>query len=173
MADGHVLVLGGQRSGKSRHAEQRVLATGRRPVYVATATAGDDEMAERIARHRARRGEGWRTVEEPLELAATLEREAAHDAAILVDCLTLWLTNIMMAGRDPDAEGQRLIEVLGKLDGVVVIVSNEVGAGVIPADPFTRRYVDALGTLNQRVAENVGTVVLVTAGIPSTIKAPD
>ena len=166
-----VLVLGGQRSGKSRYAEQLVAVSGRRLVYLATATAGDGEMAERIARHQARRGEAtWRTVEEPLDLAGVLLREARTDTAVLVDCLTLWLTNLMAAERNVEEESGRLTAALEKIAGPVVIVSNEVGSGIIPENALARRYADELGTLNRRVAEAVDTVVLVTDGMPLLLK---
>ena len=166
-----VLVLGGQRSGKSRYAENLVAAGGRRLVYLATATPGDGEMQERIAAHRARRGEGrWHTVEEPLDLPDALMRAARADTAVLVDCLTLWLTNLMAAERNVEEESGRLTAALEKIAGPVVIVSNEVGSGIIPENALARRYADELGTLNRRVAEAVDTVVLVTAGMPLLLK---
>jgi adenosylcobinamide kinase / adenosylcobinamide-phosphate guanylyltransferase len=166
-----VLVLGGQRSGKSRYAEQLVAASGRRLIYLATATAGDGEMAERIARHRARRGEAtWHTVEEPFDLAGALLREARDDAAVLVDCLTLWLNNLMVAERPIGTETDRLVAALGAVAGPVAIVSNEVGSGIMPANALARRYADELGTLNQRVAEVVDRVVLMVAGMPLVLK---
>lgn len=139
-------------------------------VYVATATPGDAEMADRIARHRSRRGAPWRTVEEPLELAQVLGREAASDTGVLVDCLTLWLSNLMAAGRSPEAETDRLSGALAAASGTVVLVTNEVGSGIIPGDALSRRYADALGTLNQAIAEAVGRVVLVVAGQPLILK---
>jgi len=166
----HVLVVGGQRSGKSRFAEELVAGSGRRPVYIATATAGDDEMAARIAAHRDRRGTAWTTIEEPLDLAVTLGREAAADAAVLVDCLTLWLGNLMAAKRDIARETETLVAALSAAAGPVVIVSNEVGAGIIPDNPLARSYADALGILNQRIAEAVGRVVLMAAGQPVLLK---
>jgi len=166
----HVLVVGGQRSGKSRFAENLVTGSGRRPVYVATATAGDDEMAARIAAHRDRRGTAWTTIEAPLDLSATIGREARADAAILVDCLTLWLANLMAAKRDIARETETLVAALSAADGPVVIVSSEVGAGVIPDNPLARAYADALGILNQRVAGSVGRVVLMATGQPVLLK---
>lgn len=166
----HILVLGGQRSGKSRFAEELVAKSGRRPVYVATATAGDEEMAARIAVHRHGRGDAWTTIEAPLELSATLHTAAAADAAVLVDCLTLWLANLMAAERDVDRYTDALVAALSDAGGPVVLVSNEVGAGVIPDNPFARRYADALGTLNQRVAGAVGRVVVMAAGQPLLVK---
>jgi adenosylcobinamide kinase/adenosylcobinamide-phosphate guanylyltransferase len=148
-----------------------VAVSGRRLVYLATATAGDGEMAARIARHRARRAtEKWRTVEEPVDLACVLLREARTDTAVLVDCLTLWLTNLMAAERPIEAETDRLVAALAAVAGPVVIVSNEVGSGIIPANALARRYADELGTLNQRVAEVVDRVALVVAGMPLVLK---
>lgn len=166
----HILVLGGQRSGKSRFAEELVAKSGRRPVYVATATAGDEEMAARIAVHRHRRGDAWTTIEAPLELPATLGSAAAADAAVLVDCLTLWVANLMAAERDIDRDTDALVAALSDAEGPVVVVSNEVGAGVIPDNPLARRYADALGTLNQRVAAAVGRVIVMAAGQPLVVK---
>lgn len=165
------LVLGGQRSGKSRHAEALVVATGLSPVYVATAAAGDGEMARRIDLHRARRGAGWRTVEEQLDVAAVLRREAREGNAVLLDCLTVWLSNLMGAGRDIEAESAALVGALDAGAGPVVIVSNEVGSGIIPDNPLSRAYADALGILNQRVAAAAGRVILMTAGLPLVLKA--
>ncbi len=157
------LVLGGARSGKSAYAE--VLLGG--GTYLATAEAGDAEMAARIAAHRARRGEAWRTVEEPLELAAAL---AKCEGPVLVDCLTLWLTNIMQAGRDVDAEVQALVAALQELAGPVVLVSNEVGQGIVPDNALAREFRDRAGRLNQEVAAVAGRVVLVAAGLPLVLK---
>ncbi len=166
----HVLVLGGQRSGKSRYAEQVVATSGLAPVYLATAQAGDEEMTRRIAAHRERRGAAWHTVEEPLDLAGTIVREAGDGRIVLVECLTLWLSNTMQAGADTLRATTELIGVLGSAKGQVVLVSNEVGSGVIPATPLGRRYADGLGALNQRVAAAVRNVVLVVAGMPVQIK---
>jgi len=166
-----VLVLGGQRSGKSRYAEQLVRASGLSPVYLATAAAGDGEMRERITAHRARRVEGWRTVEEPLDLAGALARETGEGFHVLVDCLTLWLTNVMGAERSVDEQTGRLLDVLARVTGPVVLVSNEVGSGIVPDNALARRFADALGTLNQRVAAAVDRVVLVAAGLPLVLKS--
>jgi len=168
--ENHVLVIGGQRSGKSRFAEELVVKSGRRPVYIATATAGDDEMAARIDMHRQRRGSGWTTLEAPLDLPATLGDTATADAVVLVDCLTLWLSNLMAAERDVGGETDALVAALTAAAGPVVVVTNEVGAGIIPDNPLARIYADALGTLNQRVAAAVGRVVFMAAGQPLVIK---
>ena len=167
---GLTLILGGARSGKSREAERLVLASGLDPVYVATAEALDDEMAARIAEHRSRRGPTWRTVEEPLELVETLGRESADCRAVLVDCLTLWLTNLMVGGRPVEAELDRLLELLPRLRGALVLVSNEVGQGVVPAGAMARAFVDHAGRLHQRIAEEAHAVVFMTAGLPRRLK---
>ncbi|KAB2853799.1 MAG: bifunctional adenosylcobinamide kinase/adenosylcobinamide-phosphate guanylyltransferase, partial [Bauldia sp.] len=143
-------------------------------VYIATAEAGDGEMAARVADHRQRRGSGWRTVEEPLALPATLAAEAGEGRAVLVDCLTLWLSNLMAAGRDIDVETDALIAALTAAAGPVVIVANEVGSGIMPANALARRFADAHGILNQRVAATVGRHQHDAAGLPVSIKpAPE
>ncbi len=165
------LILGGARSGKSRLAERLVTETGLDPVYLATATAGDDEMAQRIARHRAdRRDVGWTTVEEPLALADTLGAIAGPDRAVLVDCLTLWLSNLMGADQDPVAAREHLTAVLSTLDGPVVLVSNEVGQGIVPDNPLARRFRDEAGRLHQAVAETADQVILAAAGLALRLK---
>jgi adenosylcobinamide kinase / adenosylcobinamide-phosphate guanylyltransferase len=166
------LVLGGARSGKSRHAERLVLASGLAPVYVATAEALDAEMAARIAEHRTRRGTRWRTIEEPLDLVGSLRRECHPGDAILVDCLTLWLTNLMVAGRPVRAETARLVELLPSLPGTLVLVSNEVGLGVVPTDVMARAFIDHAGWLHQSVAERADLVVFMAAGLPLHLKSP-
>ena len=164
------LVLGGARSGKSAYAESLVAGPG--AVYVATAEAIDDEMEERIARHRARRGgAGWTTVEAPLDLAAALRAHALETSGgVLVDCLTVWLGNLMHAGRDIDREAGSLLESLAVPPGPVVLVANEVGLGVVPDNPMARAFRDHAGRLNQALAARADRVVLVTAGIPLVLK---
>jgi adenosylcobinamide kinase/adenosylcobinamide-phosphate guanylyltransferase len=142
------------------------------PVYLATGVAGDAEMAARIAAHRVRRGPQWRTVEEPLELSSRLADEATAGNAVLVDCLTLWLANLMEARRDVDAETERLVAVLAEATGAVAVVSNEVGGGVVPDNALARRFADAQGVLNQRIAAAVDEVVMVAAGLPLVLKSP-
>jgi adenosylcobinamide kinase/adenosylcobinamide-phosphate guanylyltransferase len=166
----HTLVLGGQRSGKSRFAEEAIRNSGLAPVYIATATAGDAEMADRIADHRSRRGSLWTTVEEPLDLAAAIGRNAVAGNAVLVDCLTLWLSNLMEADRPVLQQTEHLLSTLSGAKGPVVLVSNEVGTGIIPANRLARRFAEEQGLLNQRVAAAVERVVLMTAGIPMVIK---
>ncbi len=162
------LVLGGARSGKSRHAEGLVIAAAPPWVYVATAQAGDAEMAARIAHHRARRGAGWDTVEAPHDLAAAIA--AAPAGRLLVDCLTLWLTNRMLAEADTEAETGGLEAALSGRKGPVVMVSNEVGSGIVPDNALARRFVDLQGRLNQRIAARADRVVLVVAGLPLIVK---
>jgi adenosylcobinamide kinase/adenosylcobinamide-phosphate guanylyltransferase len=164
------LVLGGARSDKSRHAERLALASGREPVYLATAQALDDEMAQRIAAHRARRGPAWRTVEEPLDLVAALRRESAPERVVLVDCLTLWLTNLMVAERVIEDESARLLQALPAITGEVILVSNEVGHGIVPDNAMARRFVDHAGWLHQGIAEQADAVLFMTAGLPQRLK---
>jgi adenosylcobinamide kinase/adenosylcobinamide-phosphate guanylyltransferase len=164
------LVLGGARSGKSAYAESLAEAASGDPVYIATGAAGDAEMAARIADHKARRGERWRTVEEPLDLAGALEREAVGGRVVLVDCLTLWLTNVMAAGGDPAAEESRLVGALAEVGAPVVLVSNEVGLGIVPDNALARAFRDHAGRLNQAVAGVSDRVVFIAAGLPLTLK---
>lgn len=165
------LVLGGARSGKSALAERLVLSTRLRSLYVATGRAWDDEMASRIAHHRDRRGAGWTTIEEPLALAETLRRHAAADAAILVDCLTLWVTNLMLEDGDVEAEGAALAALLPALPGRIVVVSNEVGLGIVPDNAMARAFRDHAGRLNQAVAAVAAQVVFIAAGLPLVLKS--
>lgn len=173
LGSGATLVLGGARSGKSRLAEQLVEGSGRDPVYVATATAGDGEMTDRIARHRERRGERWRTVEEPVDLCGVLQDSASADNAVLVDCLTLWLTNLMLRDADIDSEIGRLVNLLPTLSGPVVLVSNEVGLGIVPENAMARAFRDHAGRLHQAVAGEAEQVLFVAAGLPLTLKSLD
>ena len=166
------LILGGARSGKSRYAERLVLASGLTPVYVATAEALDAEMAARIAQHRARRDKSWRTIEEPIDLVGVLLRECRSGQAVLVDCLTLWLTNLMMAQWPVQAESTRLLELLPTRAGDLVLVSNEVGLGVIPTDAMARAFIEHAGWLHQRIAEQADVVVFMSAGLPLHLKSP-
>jgi adenosylcobinamide kinase/adenosylcobinamide-phosphate guanylyltransferase len=165
-----VLVLGGARSGKSRYAES--LATGHPGewVYVATAEAGDAEMRERIAHHRARRGNGWRTVEEPIRLADVLAREALAGRFVLVDCLTLWISNLMLQKRDVESDVEALAETMRRLPGSVAVVSNEVGLGIVPDNPLARQFRDRAGLANQRIAAAVSEVFFLAAGQALRIK---
>jgi adenosylcobinamide kinase / adenosylcobinamide-phosphate guanylyltransferase len=165
------LVLGGARSGKSRYAERLVEAAAAHGTYCATAEAGDAEMAARIAAHRARRDSFWRTVEAPLALAETIAAEAVPDRPLLVDCLTLWLSNVLLAEKPVEAEIAALHAALRDADGPVVLVANEVGMGLVPDTPLGRRFRDAAGRLNQEVAALAYRVVFVAAGLPLVLKA--
>jgi adenosylcobinamide kinase/adenosylcobinamide-phosphate guanylyltransferase len=165
-----ILVIGGARSGKSRHAGELALRSGLAPVLVATAQGLDAEMEQRIARHREERAPGWQVIEEPLELAACLAAEAGPGRILVVDCLTLWLTNWMLAGRDDDAVVSTLTGALAQLAGPVILVSNEVGAGIVPDNELARRFRDAQGRLNQAVASACDRVTLVCAGLPLVLK---
>jgi len=165
------LVLGGARSGKSRYAEW-LIATYPPPwIYVATAEAMDDEMAERIAAHRARRDAAWQTVEAPHDLAEALQAAPAG-SAVLVDCLTLWLSNRMLAEADMDREIDALEAALAKHQGALVLVSNEVGLGIVPDNALARRFRDKQGMLNQRLAARAARVVVMVAGLPVPVKSP-
>jgi adenosylcobinamide kinase/adenosylcobinamide-phosphate guanylyltransferase len=162
-------IIGGARSGKSAHAEQLVAKSPPPWTYIATAQAFDEEMRERIALHRERRDERWRTVDASLALAAALG-EAGEGAPVLVDCLTLWLTNHMLAEHDLDAECRRLEKVLAKPKGPWFVVSNEVGMGIVPDNALARRFRDEAGRLNQRIAAIADSVILMVAGIPMQVK---
>ncbi len=165
------LVLGGARSGKSGYALRLAGADGRAVTFVATAQPFDAEMAERIARHREERPAAWKTVEAPLALAEALAREAAEDRCLLVDCLTLWLSNVLLADRH--AEIDLLLDLLPRLSGHVILVSNEVGWGIVPENALARRFRDEQGRLNQKVAALADRVVLVAAGLPLAVKGSD
>ena len=166
------LVLGGARSGKSAHAESlaHALAGAAQPLYIATAEAGDAEMAARIAAHRARRTEVWETREVPLELAAALRAHARPGRAILVDCLTLWLSNLMLAARAIETERLGLLDALASAPGHIVLVANEVGLGLVPEAALGRAFRDEAGRLNQAVAAAAARVVFLAAGLPLYLK---
>lgn len=164
------LILGGVRSGKSRHAETLIEASGLEPYYIATAEALDGEMTDRIAQHRERRGAHWQTIEEPLALAEAITQVNAKGRALMVDCLTLWLTNLMVHERAIEAEIDGLIDVLIKLDGVIMLVSNEVGQGVTPTNKMARTFIDHAGLLHQKLAERADQVLFMTAGLPQQLK---
>ena len=178
------LILGGARSGKSALAEQRAAESGLAVTYIATAQAGDAEMARRIAHHQARRAGHWALLEEPLHLAAALVNHAAAGRCLLVDCLTLWLTNLLYAGsaaQQAEAgaavdcpllafETAALLDCLPNLPGRVILVSNEVGLGIVPLGATTRLYVDDAGRMNQAIARIAQRVTFVAAGLPLELK---
>lgn len=178
-------IVGGARSGKSRLAEARAIESGLDVVYIATAHALDAEMERRVAHHRARRPAHWRCIEAPLNLAQTLRTHAAADTCLLVDCLTLWLNNLFFAGKaaaQAEAgeaidcallrdETDALLEALPMLPGRIILVSNEVGWGIVPMHPISRLFADEQGRLNQRVAAVCERVTLVAAGLPLALKA--
>ncbi len=166
------LILGGVRSGKSRLAEQMASASGLAVTCIVTAVAGDAAMQQRIDRHRARRPEAWRVVETPYDLAATLQQEAGADRFLLVDCLTLWLTNLLLLDDGPrlEQELQALQRCLSTLPGEIVLVSNETGLGVVPMGELTRRFCDEAGVLHQDLAQICDQVILTVAGLPHLLK---
>lgn len=168
------LILGGVRSGKSRLAERLAAASGLSVTYIATAVAGDEEMLARIARHRAHRPADWRLVEEPVHLAAALRAHAAADTCLLVDCLTLWLANLLCSD-DTEAlarEREALLATLPALPGTILLVANETNLGVVPADPLSRRFCDEAGCLHQELAALCDRVILTVAGLPHVLKGP-
>ncbi|MCY1414451.1 Bifunctional adenosylcobalamin biosynthesis protein CobP [compost metagenome] len=166
------LILGGARSGKSRLAERLAADSGLAVTYIATSQALDGEMSERIAGHRARRPAGWGLVEEPVELARVLGEQACAERCLLVDCLTLWLTNLLMLDDEARLRSERdaLLECLPGLPGRIILVSNETGLGVVPLGELTRRYVDEAGWLHQAVAERSQRVLFSIAGLPMVLK---
>lgn len=165
-----ILVLGGARSGKSRHALARAEALPGPHVFVATAQAHDAEMRERIDRHRAERDARWTTVEAPLDLVEALDAWRGRGAMLLVDCLTLWTSNLMLADRDVGAATQALCEALAGHDGTVILVANEVGLGIVPENALVRRFRDEAGRMNQAVAAIADEVLFVAAGLPLRLK---
>lgn len=165
-----VLVLGGARSGKSSLALDLADRSGLAKVLVATAQAFDEEMRTRIGRHREERDSSWRTREEPLALPVAIAQETGGDRVVLVDCLTMWLSNLLMAEEDPEEHAATLIAAIRDAEGPVILVSNEVGCGIVPGMPLGRRFRDAQGRLNQKVASACEAVVAVTAGCATLVK---
>jgi adenosylcobinamide kinase / adenosylcobinamide-phosphate guanylyltransferase len=167
------LIIGGARSGKSAHAqamaETEAQRRGGAAVMIATAEALDDEMAERIARHRAERGDGWRTLETPLAVAEAIAGLDQADCAV-VDCLTLWLNNLMFAERDLEAATEALLQAAGKSRAEIIMVTNEVGMSIVPENALARRFRDEAGRMNRRVAERADEVIVMFAGIPLRLK---
>lgn len=168
------LILGGARSGKSRLAEQLATDSGLPVTYIATSQPLDGEMNERVRLHRQRRPTAWGLIEEPVALASVLRAQAREGHCLLVDCLTLWLTNLLMLENDQrlTEECDALLECLEQLPGTVILVSNETGLGVVPMGELTRRYVDQAGLLHQAVAQRCQRVVLTVAGLPLMLKGP-
>jgi len=166
------LILGGVRSGKSRLAEQHALASGLEVFYIATATAGDDEMRQRIVHHRQQRPSTWQLVEEPRKLTTVLQQHAAEDRCLLVDCLTLWLTNLLLSEEEDMLARERdaLIEQLPNLPGHIILVSNETGMGIVPEAELARRFGDEAGRLHQELAQICDRVILTVAGLPHVLK---
>jgi len=172
MASQTILVTGGARSGKSSYAERRASELGRRRLYLATAEAKDEEMTLRIAEHQKRRGSQWLTIEEPIELVdVLLARRNQIDCAV-VDCLTLWLSNLLFRSDENyvTAKVETLVEILPRLDFHVVLVTNEVGWGIVPDNPLARQFRDLAGRVNQRIAAIATEVILMVAGIPMVVK---
>lgn len=164
------LVIGGARSGKSRWAQAEAERVGAERLFIATAEAFDEEMRDRIRRHREDRRDGWLTIEEPLDLRVVLGQEARPGRIVLVDCLTLWLSNLMHAGRAPADEIAHFVDALRQLGGPAILVSNEVGLGIAPATPLGREFRDWQGRLNSEVARVADVVVAMTAGLPRLVK---
>ncbi len=165
-----VLVLGGARSGKSAYAQSLAEAHASERLYVATAEPADEEMAARIARHRADRGKSWTTLEEPLKVPQALRSLARPGGVILVDCLTLWLSNLMLAGRDPEAAIARLADAIGALAGPAILVSNEIGMGLVPEHKLGRDFRDWQGRANHKIAQACDAAVFLAAGLPVQLK---
>jgi len=163
------LILGGARSGKSRYAERLIESEPAPWIYLATAEARDGEMERRIAEHRARRDRRWQTIEAPHDLAEALAALPSR-SAVLVDCLTLWLSNRLLAEADIDREIEGLERALASHDGAVVMVSNDVGSGIVPDNALARRFRDLQGVINQRIAAKASRVVLMVAGLPLAVK---
>lgn len=168
----HELILGGARSGKSRLAETLACDSGLAVTYIATSQPLDGEMSERVLQHRARRPDSWGLIEEPLALARVLREQASDERCLLVDCLTLWLTNLLMLEDEARLRSERdaLLDSLAALPGRIILVSNETGLGVVPMGELTRRYVDEAGWLHQRLAERCQRVVFTVAGLPMVLK---
>ena len=166
------LILGGARSGKSRYAERRALESGLDCIYIATAQAGDAEMAERIRMHREQRNGFSASIEEPLALAQTIAAAMSGSRCLLIDCLTLWLTNLLLRGDEDYFRRERgaLFDVLSDAKGRIIFVSNEVGLGIVPADALSRRFVDESGRLHQELAARCDRVVFTIAGLPQILK---
>lgn len=168
---GHIsLILGGTRSGKSNFAQHFAEQSNRQLIYVATAEAFDEEMTDRISRHQHDRGPQWQTVEETLNLAAAIANHSNPQTTLLVDCLTIWLSNVMLADQNITAAVDGLVEALSSASGAVILVSNEVGSGIVPESALGRQFRDEAGWMNQRIAAAADDVALITAGLPLWLK---
>lgn len=167
------LVIGGARSGKSSYAESVAKQSGKAVIYIATAEVGDQEMAQRIEKHKAQRPQEWQVIEEPLQLATVLKQYSREDNCLLVDCLTLWLSNCLFKGTGTSWQTYKseLLATLESLSGQVILVTNEVGCGIVPMGEVSRRYVDEAGWLHQAIAAQAEKVTLVTAGLPMSLKS--
>jgi len=165
-----VFVLGGARSGKSSFALSEAAGRGGRKAFIATAAASDPEMLARIERHRKDRGSGWHTREEPINLTAVLKELSGNYEVIVVDCLTLWLANLLCSGADIESETDAFVSSLPAVQSALYIVSNEVGLGIVPDNALARNFRDLAGFLNQKVAASADSVYLMTAGLPTKIK---
>src|ERR1043166_2112502 len=172
MATRLILITGGARSGKSSYGEKRAAELGEKLLYIATAEAKDEEMAERIAEHQKRRGRRWNSIEEPVELARALSDAHSRTDCALVDCLTLWISNLLIRGDQQYAQEKvgELIKRLPELDFHLIFVSNEVGWGIVPDNALARKFRDLAGWTNQRIAEAADEVILMVAGVPLTVK---
>lgn len=170
MSGSSLFVLGGARSGKSRYAQARAEAIAGSHSFIATAEAFDDEMRDRIARHRADRDSRWSTIEAPRELPAAIDALNAKESVVLVDCLTLWVSNLLFADADIPLAGRQLCDAIARFEGTLILVANEVGLGIVPDNALARAFRDAAGQLNQSAAATVEEVVLLTAGLPLTLK---
>lgn len=170
IASPSLLVLGGARSGKSRYAQTRAEAFDRDLMFIATAQGFDDEMRDRIARHRDDRGSRWRTVEEPVDLVGAIAANSNPRTVVLVDCLTLWASNLMLAEHDPEEAARSLADAIRKPSGPLIFVANEVGLGIVPDNAMARRFRDYAGIINQAVAATVSEAVMMFAGIPMVLR---
>lgn len=164
------LILGGARSGKSRLAEKLAASLNLELIYIATAEARDDEMVDRIGHHKGRRGSNWKTIEEPINIADVILKNSEVHNVLLLDCLTLWLSNLLDKGLNPEKETVSLVAAISAAEGPVIFVSNEVGQGIVPLNKLARTFRDEAGRLNQKIADNVANVYFVTAGIPLPLK---
>jgi len=166
------LILGGARSGKSRYAENLAKKSGKEVIYIATAKIFDDEIKKRVERHQQDRQKAWKTIEEPLYLADALSKWSLPENILLVDCLTMWVTNLLSNNDETQlrTEVEKLVDHVQNLPGTILFVSNEVGMGIIPMGELTRRYVDEAGRLHQQLAQRVDNVTLMVAGLPLTVK---